>query len=260
MKQHLLCAAACTLPFLSSVASAALVVSDPPWIAPGGYSYSSSGGPAQIQENVRTYTSFDDTAYNSLYYAFSDAGPDGVWDTFLTDGPSMYIGSSDVKNPLSYDAVLSNLGTGSVTWSGSVTPSLYGNPTSIDTRFTMDITDTLGNTLALTDPTLLGLDAALGGVLEVTGDFKVTLNALMVNTGLAFSYTPDDGGPVICNTGDWCHALKVYDALDGTSPSEAFYTSTSAGFYSSPVPVPAAVWLFGSGLIGLIGVARRKKV
>ena len=26
-----------------------------------------------------------------------------------------------------------------------------------------------------------------------------------------------------------------------------------------PVPVPAAVWLFGSGLIGLIGIARRKK-
>lgn len=28
----------------------------------------------------------------------------------------------------------------------------------------------------------------------------------------------------------------------------------------STVPVPAAVWLFGSGLIGLIGIARRKKV
>ena len=27
----------------------------------------------------------------------------------------------------------------------------------------------------------------------------------------------------------------------------------------SSVPVPAAVWLFGSGLIGLIGIARRKK-
>jgi hypothetical protein len=26
-----------------------------------------------------------------------------------------------------------------------------------------------------------------------------------------------------------------------------------------PVPVPAAVWLFGSGLIGLVGLARRKK-
>ena len=27
----------------------------------------------------------------------------------------------------------------------------------------------------------------------------------------------------------------------------------------APIPVPAAVWLFGSGIIGLIGVARRKK-
>ncbi|MDH3888134.1 MAG: VPLPA-CTERM sorting domain-containing protein, partial [Gammaproteobacteria bacterium] len=25
------------------------------------------------------------------------------------------------------------------------------------------------------------------------------------------------------------------------------------------VPVPAAVWLFGSGLLGLIGMAKRKK-
>jgi len=27
----------------------------------------------------------------------------------------------------------------------------------------------------------------------------------------------------------------------------------------SAVPVPAAVWLFGSGLIGLTGMARRKR-
>jgi hypothetical protein len=25
------------------------------------------------------------------------------------------------------------------------------------------------------------------------------------------------------------------------------------------VPVPAAVWLFGSGLLGLVGIARRKQ-
>ncbi len=28
----------------------------------------------------------------------------------------------------------------------------------------------------------------------------------------------------------------------------------------SAVPIPAAVWLFGSGLLGLVGIARRKKV
>ena len=33
----------------------------------------------------------------------------------------------------------------------------------------------------------------------------------------------------------------------------------SPGLPNSVVPVPPAVWLFGSGLIGLIGIARRKK-
>lgn len=40
-------------------------------------------------------------------------------------------------------------------------------------------------------------------------------------------------------------------------------TATSNGMAlvaSTVVPIPAAVWLFGSGLLGLIGVARRKKV
>jgi len=32
-----------------------------------------------------------------------------------------------------------------------------------------------------------------------------------------------------------------------------------SSYIFTPVPVPAAVWLFGSGLIGLIGIARRKK-
>ncbi|MCH8106682.1 MAG: VPLPA-CTERM sorting domain-containing protein [Proteobacteria bacterium] len=27
----------------------------------------------------------------------------------------------------------------------------------------------------------------------------------------------------------------------------------------NPVPVPAAVWLFGTGLIGLIGISKRRK-
>ncbi|MGB5396318.1 MAG: hypothetical protein WBN96_04165 [Gammaproteobacteria bacterium] len=36
--------------------------------------------------------------------------------------------------------------------------------------------------------------------------------------------------------------------------------STDGGCVDAPVvPVPAAVWLFGSGLLGLIGVARRRK-
>ncbi len=48
------------------------------------------------------------------------------------------------------------------------------------------------------------------------------------------------------------------------SPSGVFYDNlcfdAAGGCGGVPeVPVPAAVWLFGSGLLGLVGVARRRK-
>jgi hypothetical protein len=36
-------------------------------------------------------------------------------------------------------------------------------------------------------------------------------------------------------------------------------TLTITGNSTAPVPLPAAVWLFGSGLMGLVGVSRRRK-
>jgi len=35
-------------------------------------------------------------------------------------------------------------------------------------------------------------------------------------------------------------------------------SGTTSGFFATVVPAPAAVWLFGSGLLGLIGAARRR--
>lgn len=258
MKSHLLCTAICVLPLISTVSIAAPVpvISDPYYSAPGGYNSSTAGLQAQFGEQVKTYSNFDNSAYNSLYYAFGDAGPIGTWDTFLTAGPSLYVGTSEMKNPLAYDVSLSNLGAGLVTWNGTVAPTLFGATTALDTRFTMEITDVFDNVLSLTDAVSLGLDASLGGVLDVNGDFKVTLNALMQNNGAAFTYN-NGWGVVTCNTGDWCNAVPVYDRINGKDPSESLFTSYDNAFYST-VPVPAAAWLFGSGLIGLIGVARRK--
>ncbi len=48
-------------------------------------------------------------------------------------------------------------------------------------------------------------------------------------------------------------------AIEGTA--QWYYVGTIDGFVPpSAVPVPAAVWLFGSGLLGLAGVARRRKM
>jgi hypothetical protein len=62
-------------------------------------------------------------------------------------------------------------------------------------------------------------------------------------------FTPGGGGitPVsLCTTTD-----------GGCTPPDNDYLVWKGEV--NPVPVPAAVWLFGSGLIGLVGIARRKK-
>jgi len=52
--------------------------------------------------------------------------------------------------------------------------------------------------------------------------------------------------------------------IDTATGNVSNFLSVTTGFvpqgmgYVSAIPVPAAVWLFGSGLIGLIGLARRK--
>ena len=68
-----------------------------------------------------------------------------------------------------------------------------------------------------------------------------------------------DGGLELFN---WDHLATAYYANergqiigDGLLAGQ---TGGQAAYLLAPVPVPAAVWLFGSGLIGLIGLARRK--
>ena len=56
------------------------------------------------------------------------------------------------------------------------------------------------------------------------------------------------GGPVGAGT----HTFRLWTASGVISNYQLDFVT------SAVVPVPAGVWLFGSGLIGLIGIARRK--
>ena len=55
------------------------------------------------------------------------------------------------------------------------------------------------------------------------------------------------------------------DTIPGTPMLDGAFPGWNAAFDLNPapqlaaIPIPAAVWLFGSGLIGLVGIARRKK-
>jgi hypothetical protein len=72
---------------------------------------------------------------------------------------------------------------------------------------------------------------------------------------------------------DYWSGTQVFDAdfawhapfVDGDTQTDEFNDCSKCYGWAvragdvSAVPVPAAVWLFGSGLIGLVGIARRKK-
>lgn len=93
-----------------------------------------------------------------------------------------------------------------------------------------------------------GLDITLpGNVCEVIGD-----TASVVLYQMDFTLTEDTTiavGPALDPTigADW----RKDDQL--LTPDYVSSTVTV-----SPIPVPAAVWLFGSGLLGMIGIARRR--
>ena len=89
---------------------------------------------------------------------------------------------------------------------------------------------------------------------------------------ISFERNDDSGfleiafSPLLSNNGGTFTAetLDVWEEEFSPLVARGSLSTAGSGSYNgipvSAVPVPAAVWLFGSGLLGLIGVARRKKV
>jgi hypothetical protein len=151
--------------------------------------------------------------------------------------------------------------------SGSASASTIFAPTDGDVNF---ITSTLsgGTLLAMFDDS----DTSFSGSnLGIPVPEIVSITAGGLNFG---DYTAENEASATLNlTGsDWF--LLAISTDGGTSWSgDTGYTYLGANAYNvhfsdgtilevdvKVVPVPAAVWLFGSGLLGLVGLARRKKV
>lgn len=104
---------------------------------------------------------------------------------------------------------------------------------------------------------------------------SITLNVGSITYIASDDYDFGSGYPILSlvsggfdglNFGTDPYATISFDSLDFVFDGyqdEGFTLTLSgtwdgASFQMSPVPVPAAVWLFGSGLLGLVGIARRK--
>jgi len=101
------------------------------------------------------------------------------------------------------------------------------------------------------------------GDLKCSSSFTGTITKNCLYDGANYGSTPPTSGQV------WMMASTDPDG-DGVNgvpmaaggPFAGFNANFNATMAPTPdavVPVPAAVWLFGSGLLGLVGIARRKK-
>lgn len=101
------------------------------------------------------------------------------------------------------------------------------------------------------------------GTVEITGAgdsafFDLTVTAPPSNTWVTYSVSLD---AAIWGKTELEWAAILADVTLIAINTDAFDGADTIGvdnFAISSVPVPAAVWLFGSGLIGLIGLSRRK--
>ena len=138
---------------------------------------------------------------------------------------------------------------------GGVVPnSLFqiGDITGVQTQFYLNPTNFSG-------PSTIGPGTTFTRSSGGTGDL----------TGVSFGGSPNISVPNGYTFGDALSgsmtiAGHTFSSL-GLSPGVYEWTWGSGATADSfklnvgAVPIPAAVWLFGSGLLGLIGVARRKK-
>lgn len=109
------------------------------------------------------------------------------------------------------------------------------------------------------DTAWFNLDSYVGEITAVT----CTNNDGPINMCMSVAFLPQllRGVSVLKNTGTEIilNHLHVFEAVAGSPSTEITIDTTYTFFLAQPVPIPAAAWLFGSALIGLVGIGRKRR-
>ena len=206
----------------ASVAGAALI--GPEWPAPGGTTYSATGEPGKTGGLTFSYTGFDPTQYSELYWGPWDGAPIGA---------SLNGQEIDASEMMTFSTFSGNTAvwTGASTWSYFSGNTLYSDR-PILTRMTVTT-----NPSSFVDASALG--ASVGVLAPVTGDYSANI---LFEANFFGNWLPIDVG------------YNMYQTLPGSGTGVSF----NGGYYHTPVPLPGAVLLFSSGLLGLLRIRRRR--
>lgn len=130
--------------------------------------------------------------------------------------------------------------------------------------------NTLLNTSSIPDSSIVNLPSGWVGnvnpppnTIDGFGKFDIAVSNGGSNRLTTLTFSIDVAGDAISDyvelssgtagQGNVFFAAHVAGFDDGQGNTSAYFGG------STPVPVPAAAWLFGSGLLGLVGAARRKR-
>lgn len=186
--------------------------------------------------DIRFQEDFDSSSPGFSAWTIIDYDGDNTWEEASGSGNLVPGGSG---NAAAADAWYSWSGMNDVLWSPSIDVSGY-----------KDITLTTG--VAVVD-SAGGYEYA--AILLKADDWTVSREW---TSWVDEDYTNEAASWDITNFLEGASSFKVGFWLYAESGSYGYFGADNIEVTGNPVPIPGAVWLLGSGLIGLVGLGRRK--
>jgi hypothetical protein len=185
-----------------------------------------------------------------------------TWDSFLVP---LDVGEDTiVYNVHAFNIVLPFRGGGSLTFEDSDNFTLLLNITNLGTGF--DFTEVSGDGSSDFGEGV-GLDVQLvaektNGVLSANGSMNISSGSVFETPwGVAsVDYSLDISDVIVAHVSDNVFGIAFGNGIDVSftvNPTTTFTMNGIGSFVVKVVPIPPAIWLLGSGFLGLIGIARK---